>query len=77
MFILLASRSVLKEKYFTLNDVTLGAVVPCIVEDIKDGGIIVKVGMLNGYVPATHSADIPLHQPAKKFPSGTRVSGRV
>lgn len=51
--------------------------VPCIVEDIKDGGIIVKVGMLNGYVPATHSADIPLHQPTKKFPSGTRVSGRV
>ena len=55
----------------------MGDVVPCIVEGIHNGGIIVRVGMLTGFVPATHSADVPLHQPAKRYPPGTRVSGRV
>lgn len=67
----------MNEKYFTLSDVHVGDVTPCIVDEIRDGGIIVRVGMLNGFVPATHSADVPLHQPAKRYPPGTRVSGRV
>lgn len=70
-------KSVLNEKYFSIADVHIGDTVPCIVEDIRNGGILVKIGMLNGFVPATHSADVPLHQPAKKFQPGSRVSGRV
>lgn len=70
-------KSVLNEKYLTFSDVQVSSVVPCVVDQIRDGGIVVRVGMLNGFVPAAHSADVPLHQPAKKYNPGLRVTGRV
>lgn len=47
------------------------------VEEVRNGGISITVGMVNGFVPAVHSADVPLIHPAKKFQPETKLSGRV
>lgn len=65
------------EKYLSYSDVQVGDVVQCVVDGVKNGGIVIRVGMLSGFVPAVHSADVPLIHPAKKFQPETKISGRV
>lgn len=70
-------KSILIEKYISYSDVQVGDVVPCVVDEVRNGGIAIKVGMLNGFVPSAHSADVPLINPAKKLLPETKVTGRV
>ncbi|XP_034255827.1 protein RRP5 homolog [Thrips palmi] len=69
--------AVLDEKYLSYSDVHVGDVVPCVVDGVKNGGIAIKVGMLSAFVPAAHSADVPLIHPARKFQEGAKITGRV
>lgn len=76
-------KSVLEQQYLRLQDVPIGAVVSCNIEEIiidKTGvsGLILKVSEgITGLVTERHFSDVRLQHPEMKFKKNQKVKARV
>ena len=76
-------KSVLDQPYLRLEDVPVGTVVTCEIEELLVNeagvrGVVLKVADgITGLVREEHLADIKLQHPEKKFSKGKKVKARV
>lgn len=70
--------SVLKEKFFTLDDVTLGQLVLPVITEIKDAGLLVKFGHLKGFIDNLHLSNSQYSANIKsRFRVGQKLKARI
>ncbi|XP_052756608.1 protein RRP5 homolog [Galleria mellonella] len=80
-------RSLLSEKYFSLQQLSVGELVRGSVARVADDHVLLSVGRLTGYVPCTHLSDAGMFidpkkastskLPKKKFKEGQELNARV
>lgn len=70
LYICTIETDVLKEKYFTVDDLTVGQTVNGKIHDIVSAGIVIKIGHVEGFVPNLHISNV---QYADKLKNKYRV----
>lgn len=70
--------AVLNEKYFTKDDLVLGQLVTAEVTEVKDAGLVVKFGNLQGFIDNLHLSNVRYTGNIKtRFRVGQKVKARV
>lgn len=78
VYICTVETSVLKEKFFTVEDLSLGQLVTAHITDIKDTGIVVKFGNLHGFIDNLHLSNAQYSENLKsKFRVNQKLKARV
>ncbi|KAL1892020.1 rRNA biogenesis protein rrp5 [Ceratocystis pirilliformis] len=83
MFQLSLQPAVLARQYLRMEDVPIGAIVDCTVENVPVGpdgvtGVVAKISPgIVGFIIAKHLADVELQNPEKKFRPGVSIKARV
>jgi len=71
-------KSILSEKYLTVNDLKVGDIVEGTIRDVMLHGVSIKLGSkLSAFIPCMHLADVPIKNPEKKFDAGDKLKCRV
>ena len=67
----------LDEKVVRFDQVEPGVVVKCTVQSWKSAGAVVTFGKVRGFIPILHFGNIPIRNPASKFPPGSSFKAKV
>ena len=79
-FVCSMKKAELSQRIMQWEQLTPGEKVTCKVKEYVEGGkgVLVEVGKnMNGFVPAMHLSDVPLKNPEKKYPVGSKLKCRV
>lgn len=77
VYICTVEQSILREKTFTVNDVTLGQLVDANITEIKDDGLVLKFGNLTGFVENVQISNTAYTEGIKsKFRVNQKVKAR-
>lgn len=78
VYICSVEAAVLNEKYFTKEDLVLGQLVTAEVTEVKDAGLVVKFGHLQGFIDNLHLSNAQYTGNIKnRFRVGQKVKARV
>lgn len=78
VYICAVEASILNERFFTKDDLTLGQLVTAYVTEIKDGGLVVKFGHLQGFIDNIHLSNAEYSENIKsKFRVNQKLKARV
>lgn len=78
VFICAVEAAILKEKFFTPQDLTIGQLVTAEVTEIKDAGLVVKFGHLQGFIDNLHLSNSQYSDTIKsKFRKQQKLKARV
>ena len=79
-FVCSMKKAALSEKIVQWEQLVPGEKVGCRLKEYVDGGkgALVEVGKnMTGFIPAMHLSDVPLKNPEKKYPVGSKLKCRV
>ncbi len=78
IFICSMQKSQLMQKQLQWDQLKPGEKVTCKVKHYTEKGAIVTVGkMMDGFIPMLHLSDVPMKNPEKKYPPGSKLHCRV